>query len=239
MTVLSILDRLSVLGRCGSLWMKSAKFFGCRHVIAGFLEEMERAACLNYYIKQCCAPCRGHVKEREYRESVQEAVEFLRGGSNASVKLLTEKMNEAAEALEFERAAKIRDRLSAIKKVAEKQKVVSFKVQEQDVIALAQGSNAEGRTVACAEVFRFHSGRLYDRETFLLGEIGDMEQARGEFLEQYYSMRDQVPPKISLDGEAADTPLLEEWLTKKAGRKVSILVPATRERATTYRNVPE
>ncbi len=197
-----------------------------------FPQEMGKGRpCLNYYIKQCCAPCRGHINEKEYRESVQEAVEFLQGGSSASLKLLTEKMDEAAEALEFERAAKIRDRISAIKKVAEKQKVVSFKVQEQDVIALAQGSNAEGRTVACAEVFRFHSGRLYDRETFLLGEIGDMEQAREEFLEQYYSIRDQIPPKISLDGEAADTPLLEEWLTKKAGRKVSILVPQRGEQA--------
>ena len=149
-----------------------------------FPQEMGKGRpCLNYYIKQCCAPCRGHVKEQEYGESVQEAVEFLRGGSNASVKLLTEKMNEAAEALEFERAAKIRDRLSAIKKVTEKQKVVSFKVQEQDVIALAQGSNAEGRTVACAEVFRFHSGRLYDRETFLLGEIGD----RNRLVENFWS----------------------------------------------------
>ena len=87
-----------------------------------FPQEMGKGRpCLNYYIKQCCAPCRGHINEKEYRESVQEAVEFLRGGSSASLKLLTEKMDEAAEALEFERAAKIRDRISAIKKVAEKQ----------------------------------------------------------------------------------------------------------------------
>lgn len=187
--------------------------------------------CLNYYIKQCCAPCRGGVKEADYRESVQEAVDFLRGGSTASVKLLTEKMNEAAEALEFERAARIRDRLAAIRKVTEKQKVVSAKVAEQDVIALAQGSDAQQRTVACAEVFRFRNGRLCDRETFLLGEINTLEQARGEFLERYYSMRQEIPPRVALDGEAEDLPLLEEWLSQQAGRRVNLTVPQRGEQA--------
>ncbi len=179
--------------------------------------------CLNYYIKQCCAPCRGRISEKEYQERVNEAVDFLKGGSVSSIKMLTEKMEEAAENLEFERAASIRDKINAIKKVTEKQKVVSAKIEEQDVIALAQGKG--GGADGCIEVFRFQEGRLYDREHFLLPETGDPKQARGEFLKRYYSIRDHVPPRISIDDEAADTPLLEDWLSQKAGRKVSIVVP--------------
>jgi excinuclease ABC subunit C len=179
--------------------------------------------CLNFYIKQCCAPCRGKISEQQYNQRVQEAVEFLKGGSVASIQKMTAEMEAAAENLEFERAAALRDRIAAIQRVTEKQKVVSAKIAEQDVIALAQGkgSGADG----CVEVFRFREGRLYDREHFLLAETGEPTQARGEFLKRYYSMRDEVPPRISLDGEAADTPLLEEWLSQKAGRKVSIVVP--------------
>lgn len=182
--------------------------------------------CLNFYIKQCCAPCRGRVKQQEYREYVEEAIDFLRGGSAASVKKLTEKMNEAAEALEFERAARIRDRLAAIKRMSDKQKVVAARVQEQDIIALAQGASA-----ACFEVFRFQNGRLCDRETFLLGETGNPKSARSEFVERYYSMRDRIPPRICLDGPAADTSLLEQWLGEKAGRKVNVTVPQKGEQA--------
>ena len=179
--------------------------------------------CLNFSIKQCCAPCRGRMSEKAYGERVKEAVDFLKGGSAAAVQTLTAQMEAAAENLEFEKAAALRDRITAIRKVTEKQKVVSAKIAEQDVIALAQGqgSGADG----CIQVFRFREGRLYDREHFLLPETGEPTQARGEFLKRYYSIREPVPPRISLDGEAADTPLLEDWLSQKAGRKVTIAVP--------------
>ncbi|HEX3037685.1 MAG TPA: excinuclease ABC subunit UvrC [Oscillospiraceae bacterium] len=182
--------------------------------------------CLNYYIKQCCAPCRGRISQSEYKEYVNEAIDFLRGGSSSSVKKLTEKMDEAAESLEFERAARIRDLLSAIKKMGDKQKVVAARVQEQDIIALAQGASA-----ACFEVFRFQNGRLCDRETFLLGEIGDPKSARSEFVERYYSMRDRIPPRICLDATAAEVSLLEGWLSQKAGKKVTVTVPQKGEQA--------
>ncbi|HHV32389.1 MAG: excinuclease ABC subunit UvrC [Ruminococcaceae bacterium] len=182
--------------------------------------------CLYYYINQCCAPCTGKVSEKEYNEAVTEAVEFLRGGSAESVRELTKRMEEAAEALEFERAARIRDRLTAIKRMADKQKVVAAKVPEQDVIALAQGPES-----SCFEVFRFQNGRLCDRETFLMGETGNPSAARGEFLEQYYSMRDRIPPRVCLDGRVENADLLGEWLTQKAGRKVSLSVPQKGEQA--------
>ncbi|MDD5952515.1 MAG: excinuclease ABC subunit UvrC [Oscillospiraceae bacterium] len=185
--------------------------------------------CLNFYIKQCCAPCRGRITEKAYQERINEAVDFLKGGSSAAVKGLTEKMEAAAERLEFEKAAALRDKINAIQKVTEKQKVVSAKIAHQDVIALAQGrgSGADG----CIEVFRFQDGRLYDREHFLLPETGDPKQARGEFLKRYYSLQRQVPPRISMDGEPADRELLEEWLSQLAGRKVSIVVPQRGEQS--------
>ncbi|HEX3039031.1 MAG TPA: excinuclease ABC subunit UvrC [Caproiciproducens sp.] len=182
--------------------------------------------CLNYYIKQCCAPCRGRINAEEYNESVSEAIQFLRGGSAESIRELTKKMNDAADSLEFERAARIRDRLAALKKMGDRQKVVAAKVKEQDIIALAQGAET-----SCFEVFRFLNGRLCDRETFLMGETGNPETARSEFIERYYSMRERIPPRVCLDGAAEGSELLGRWLTQKAGRKVTVSVPQKGEQA--------
>ncbi len=192
-----------------------------------FPQEIGRGRpCLYYYIKQCCAPCRGKVSEEEYAESVHDALEFLRGGSTESIRKLTSRMEEAAGKLEFERAARLRDRIAAIRKMGERQKVVASPVPEEDVLALTQGA---GR--GCFEVFRFEAGRLTDRETFFVGETGEPKAARGEFIERYYSMRDRIPPRIALDGPAEGTALLEQWLTEKAGRKVSLTVPQKGEQA--------
>ena len=220
-------DGASYLGPYVSSWAtkesvdEAVKIFRLPTCNRRFPQDIKKARpCLNYYIKQCCAPCRGEISCEEYNEIVAEAVDFLRGGGGDSVRLLTERMNEAAEALEFERAARIRDRLEAVRKIRERQKVVAMRVPEQDVIALAQGT-----LNACFEVFRFQEGRLCDRESFLLSDIGDPKAARAEFLERYYSMRDRVPPRISLDGPAASMELLARWLSEKAGRKVTISLP--------------
>lgn len=176
--------------------------------------------CLNYYIKQCCAPCRGRVSVKEYQEAVQEALDFIRGGTSDSVRTLTEKMNEAAENLDFELAARIRDRIAAINKLKEKQKVVASRVPEQDVLALVLGDNK-----VSVQVFRFAGGRLYDRESFILNADDEPEQIRSEFLTQYYAIRDKIPPVVTLDGDANDSEVIEQWLTQKAGRRVHIHVP--------------
>ncbi len=186
----------------------------------------KRRPCLNYYIKQCCAPCLGRISQTEYQGLVEEAIEFVQGGSNASVKKLEQQMREASEKLQFERAARLRDRLQAVKRMADRQKVVANSVPEQDVIALAQGAAA-----ACFQVFRFQDARLYDRESFPMGPVGEPEEARGEFLERYYSIREKIPPRITLDGPAKDSELLEQWLTDKAGRAVHIVLPQIGEQA--------
>lgn len=200
---------------------EARKIFRLPSCTRKFPQEIGRGRpCLNYYIKQCCAPCRRHVSQKEYNEAVQEALDFIRGGTSDSVRTLTEKMNEAAENLDFELAARIRDRITAINKLKERQKVVASRVPEQDVIALVLG----GEKVSI-QVFRFAGGRLYDRESFLLNADDEPEQIRSEFVMQYYSMRDKIPPVITIDGPVNDDGVLEEWLTKKAERRVKFHIP--------------
>lgn len=182
--------------------------------------------CLNYFIHQCCAPCRGRMTKQEYGEIVENAVAFLRGGYDTIIKQLTEKMNTLAENLEFEKAARLRDRITAIKKIHERQKVVASKVDQQDVIALAgDGCNMD------FEVFIIRGGRLTDRESYMLEFIADEKAARAEFLRRYYSLSKVPPSRVTLDGETEDKALLEEYLSKTAGRKVSITVPQKGEQA--------
>ena len=176
--------------------------------------------CLNYYIKQCCAPCRGKVSVKEYQEAVQEALDFIRGGTSDSVRALTEKMNEAAENLDFELAARIRDRIAAINKLKERQKVVASRVPEQDVLALVLGNDK-----VSVQVFRFAGGRLYDRESFILNADAEPEQIRSEFLTQYYAIREKIPPVVTLDGAVNDGEVIAQWLTQKAGRRVKLHIP--------------
>ncbi len=176
--------------------------------------------CLNYYIKQCCAPCRGRISEQEYNEAFQEALDFIRGGSATSVKTLTEKMEEAAENMEFELAARLRDRIGAIEKMKDRQKVVASRVEEQDVFALAQG---EANTAF--EVFRFTGGKLSDRESFLTEGCQPDGEARSEFLRQYYAIRDRIPPVITVDGPVEDEELIVRWLTERRGKGVKLLLP--------------
>ena len=187
-------------------------------------------ACLNYSIGLCLAPCRGRLKKEIYDEAISEARDFLKGGTNTSVARLTERMNECAERLEFEKAARIRDRINALKKMSEKQKVIMTSVEEQDVIALAQGSGS-----TCFEVFRFRGGRLVDREQFLIEDtVGEPGLCRSEFIKQYYSMR-EVPPRVTVDGTVEDSELLEQMLTEKLAdphrAKVRFTTPKKGEKA--------
>ena len=182
--------------------------------------------CLNYYIKQCSGPCRGKVTEEEYNEAFQEALDFIKGGSSTSVKVLTEKMEQAAENLEFELAARLRDRINAIEAMRARQKVVASRVEEQDVFALAQGE-----THTAFEVFRFTGSKLSDRESFLTEGCQPDAEARSEFLRQYYAIRDRVPPLVVLDGEVEDLELLSRWLSEKRGKAVKILVPQRGDQA--------
>lgn len=181
--------------------------------------------CLNYHIKLCTAPCTGRVKFADYNESVEQALSFLRGGSSNSVKDLTKKMEEAAENLEFERAARIRDKISAIKKMGDKQKVVANKVLDEDVIA----SFSDGHKT-CFQVFRFEGGRLFDRESFVF-DSGDSEGETEEFILRYYTIRGDVPKNIAIDKEFDGLTAMQDWLSEKRGSKVYVTVPQRGEQA--------
>lgn len=182
--------------------------------------------CLNHHIGQCCAPCTGRVDPDEYQTRVNDAVEFLTKGRADTMAALHQRMEQAAENLDFEQAARLRDRISAIRRMGEKQKVILSRIEQQDVIALAQSAEA-----ACFEVFRFDGGRLIDREDFLLDELDELPSARSEFVRQYYTIRGRIPPQVTVDGEVEDTELLERWLSEKAGRRVRIVQPQIGEQA--------
>lgn len=176
--------------------------------------------CLNYHIKLCNAPCTGKIKHKEYLENIKEAVEFLKGGNNADIKKMTEEMNLAAENLEFEKAARLRDRINSVKRMSDIQKVVGARIEEQDVIALV----TEGEK-ACFEVFKYRNGDLYDREHFIVNEVDNLTSARSEFILSYYYMRDTIPPQVTVDGDVNDSELLQRWLSERKGKKVVIYKP--------------
>ncbi len=176
--------------------------------------------CLNYHIGQCSAPCCGRINLAEYEESVDGALDFLRDGSNAAVATLTRQMDAAAENLEFERAARLRDRISAIKAMSEKQKVVSTDISEQDVIALAQSADK-----CCFELFVFRAGRLCDSRRYVVDSVDDAPQARADFIMQFYSGNPEIPPRVSCDGEVADIEIIGQILSEQRGKKCTIVIP--------------
>ena len=176
--------------------------------------------CLNFHISQCSAPCAGKISQADYKRSVEQAVEFLKGGSAETVKRMQAEMEQAAENLDFEKAAVLRDRINAITKFGEKQKVVSADVAEQDVFALAQSQDK-----ACLAVLRFFAGRLCDTEHFIIDEPEDDAVARYELIMSYYSMRERIPPRILIDSLPQDAELISQWLSEKLGKKVSFVIP--------------
>ena len=182
--------------------------------------------CLNYYIKRCSAPCIGKIDKKKYNENIHDAISFLKGENQFSIRELTLEMNKLSENLQFEKAAEIRDRIKAIKAIKDKQKVVETSEKEHDVIAMASLDDR-----FCFEVFRFVNGRLCDREEFLFSDIFDENDIRGQFIQQYYSNKERIPKIISIDSAVENKDIIEQWLSKRAGKRVKILVPQKGEKA--------
>ena len=197
------------------------KIFGLPTCSRRFPEDFGKGRpCLNFHIKQCCAPCTGRVKLRDYNERVESALEFLSGDSADTLRLLQERMTAAAEELDFECAARYRDQIAAMKKLRDKQKVVDIHIDELDVIAVVR----EG-TKGSATVLRFMDSRLYDTENFLVDDVDDIDEFRSEFILRYYTLRNEIPAHIALDADLDDTDNTERWLSGKKGRRVYITVP--------------
>ena len=196
------------------------KIFRLPQCTKSFPVTHRQRPCLNFHISQCSAPCAGKISQTDYKRSVEQAVEFLKGGSAETVKRMQAEMEQAAENLDFEKAAVLRDRINAITKFGEKQKVVSADVAEQDVFALAQSQDK-----ACLAVLRFFAGRLCDTEHFIIDAPEDDAVARYELIMGYYSMRERIPPRILIDSLPQDAELIAQWLSEKLGKKVSFVIP--------------
>ena len=209
-----------------SFYVKSSvdeanKIFGLPTCNRRFPEDFGRfRPCLNFHIKQCCAPCTGRVKLKDYNERVENALEFLSGDSSKMMKELQERMTAAAEALDFEKAARYRDQIASMKKLRDKQKVVNINIDELDVIAVArEGSRGS------VNVLRFSDSRLYDTENFIINDVDDEVDFRSQFILRYYTLRSEIPAHIALDGEIEDLENTELWLTDKKGKRVYINIP--------------
>jgi len=176
--------------------------------------------CLNCHIGRCMGVCQGKVSKEEYAAIISQALNYLKNGSKESVEMLTKEMEAAAENLEFERAAQLRDRIAAIKRAAKAQSIESGRSISCDVFAVSQ--NMKLTSVA---LVKYRSGKLIDKENYFIGDEYNEQLMRGEFLLQYYSSGREIPSEIYLDGDTEDNALLEEYFRKTAGHKVSINVP--------------
>ena len=178
--------------------------------------------CLNYHIHQCKAPCQGYISSEEYRKSIDEVLHFLNGNYDPILKELKEKMEQASEELEFEKAIEYRELLSSVQKIAQKQKITDTAGEDRDILAVA--TDAEDAVV---QVFFIRGGRLIGRDHFYL-KISEGEKTSeilSSFVKQFYAGTPYIPSELMLPEELEDGAVIEEWLTRKRGHKVYLKVP--------------
>ena len=189
----------------------------------------EGRPCLNYHIGQCSAPCQNLVSREEYREQVEKALNFLNGNYQPILKELQGKMQDAAEKMEFEEAAKYRDLFNSVKSVSQKQKISDSVGEDRDIIALAEDDRD-----AVVQVFFVRDGRLIGREHFYMTHIEGQKKPRilQEFVKQFYAGTPFIPREIMLQYEVEEQTLIEQWLTEKKEGRVKLIVPkiGTREK---------
>ncbi|WP_338911814.1 excinuclease ABC subunit UvrC [Clostridium perfringens] len=179
-------------------------------------------ACLNYHINLCKAPCAGYISKAEYWEMIDEIINILNGTDTSIIKKLKLEMEKAAEELEFEKAAKIRDRILAIELISEKQKMFTVKEGDEDFIDLYTDEKD-----GCAQVFFVREGKVTGREHFMIENIGDdpVKEVISSFIASFYGGTAQIPKTIYVPEEIEDQELIEKFLTEKRGSKVWIKVP--------------
>ncbi len=200
------------------LLKKLFPYRSCTKPITGTDER----ACLEYFIHRCAGPCIGAVNRQEYGEVIEQVFQFLDGNSEQVSRDLREKMQTASEALQFERAAVLRDQVRAIDSVTQNQKVVSDRDEDADVVALA---NDQGEV--WVELFKIRKGKLIGRDHFLM-EGGDAEEEPRlveEFIQQFYDASPDIPRTVIVQHPIEDAEAVEVWLTSKRGKRVSILHP--------------
>ena len=190
------------------------------------LKERTRP-CLNYHINRCLAPCMGYVTKEEYRKQIDEIIDLLDGKTEKVIKELEKEMKKASKKLDFEQAAYLRDRIQAIERVSEKQKVSNISENNIDVIGIAK-SELE----ICIEIFFVRGSKMIGREHYFYNDLKDMEDSEilSGFIKQYYLDNPNIPNKIMIREELEEKEALEQWLSTMLGRKVEIKSPKKGEK---------
>lgn len=193
-------------------------YLTCARIING----KDKQACLYYHIGRCAGPCIGAVSQAEYRQIMAGLCDFLSGNVAPVVARLEEEMAQAAEALDFERAAAVRDQIKAIDQIVEKQKVITPEQIDEDVVAFARADND-----ACVQIFFIRGGKLMGREYFMLEGVDEAndEEIVTSFLKQFYDQVKDIPPEILLPQEVQESMIIRDWLKSKRGAKVTLKVP--------------
>ena len=178
--------------------------------------------CLNHHIHQCNAPCQGYISQEEYRKAIDEVLRFLNGDYDRILKELDEKMMEASEALEFEKAIEYRELIGSVKQIAQKQKITDTQGEDRDILAVAMDLED-----AVLQVFFIRGGRLIGRDHFYLKRANEesKKEVLSSFIKQFYAGTPYIPSVLMIQEEIEDLELLEEWLTQKKGYKVHIRIP--------------
>ena len=193
-------------------------FRSCRKSITG----TDLRPCLEYHIHHCLGPCIGAVSKEEYAEVIKQIILFIEGKQELVARNLKNKMNQAAEALDFEKATTFRDQIQAINRVIEGQRISTTISGEQDVIAFASDKDQ-----ACVHVFFIRSSKLIGRESFILQGVRseEPEQIITNFIKQFYASAPHIPPLLLLHYPVEDRTIIENWLQSKRGAKVRIQIP--------------
>jgi excinuclease ABC subunit C len=194
----------------------------------GWKQKLLPRPCTQYFIHRCIAPCVAYATRQEYDAVIRQVILFLEGKHDEVVRYLQAAMEKAAEELNFEEAARIRDRIKAVERILEKQRIISTEGQDdQDVIALASQDDE-----TCAQVFFFRQGKLIGREFFILQ--GTHERSPGEimhsFFQQFYESVPHVPAEIIVEAEPEDKTVLQTWLKEKRGSALTIIEPKRGEK---------
>ena len=183
--------------------------------------------CLNYHIKKCMAPCMGYVSKEEYRKQIDEIIAILEGKTDSLKKELEKEMLEASKKMEYEKAQELRDKILAIERISQRQKVSNMSENDIDVIGLARKDNE-----VCIEMFYVRNSKMIGREHFIFKGLEDEEDSEilSSFIKQYYVGRTILPNKIMIRDEIEDKDTIEMWLTGVANRKVEIKTPQKGEK---------
>lgn len=189
--------------------------------------KSNKRACLNYHINRCSAPCMGYITKEEYREQINQIIMLLEGKFDNILKEIDKKMMEAAKNQEYEEAAYLRDQKMAIERISQKQKVSNITENDIDVIGLAKNNLS-----VCVEIFFVRKSKMIGRENYFFNDMKEVsnEEILSSFIKQYYITKEEIPHKIMLKEELEEKEIIEEWLSKKMGRKVELKSPQKGEK---------